>query len=93
MIQELIRSTRFNSFTQTLCVNDAVVKDNRKAATEDDLRRLPQDENDPDNISQIVTYTATFVEHASEVTDAMGIKGTLHCTKLLKLKSADSRSR
>lgn len=63
----------FNSFTQNLCVNDAVVKEDQKSATEADLRQ----EYNPDETSQIVSYSSRFVDHASEVMDAMNISGTL----------------
>ena len=63
----------FNSYTQQLCINDAVVKDNKRSGTESDLRVVPNDSN---NVSQIVKWTAKFVDTVSEVTDAMNISGT-----------------
>ena len=63
---------RFNSYTQQLCINDAVVKDNKRSATEEDLRVVA---NDKGKISQLVQWTAKFVDTSSEVTDAMNISG------------------
>lgn len=65
---------RFNSYTQQLCVDDAVIKDDRTPATEKDLKPKLSKE---DNVSQQVSYTSKFVEHSSDVTEAMNISGSL----------------
>ncbi|KAI9924692.1 hypothetical protein MW887_006544 [Aspergillus wentii] len=65
----------FNSYTQQLRVNDAVIKENKTAATDKDLK--PKLTGSADTISQQVTFTSKFVDHASEVTEAMNISGAL----------------
>ncbi|KDQ06257.1 hypothetical protein BOTBODRAFT_121764 [Botryobasidium botryosum FD-172 SS1] len=73
----------FNSFTQQLCINDAVkLEDGGEAASERVLR--PQYKlgtmsaaDGGANISQVVTWTAKFVDRISEVTDSMNISGSL----------------
>lgn len=60
--------------TQQLCVNDAVLKENKTPATEDDLKPKYPEPGD-NSISQQVTFTSKFVEHASEITEAMSISG------------------
>lgn len=65
---------RFNSYTQQLCVNDAVLKDNRTSATEKDLKPKLSPEN---NVSQQVSFMSKFVDHSSDVTEAMNISGSL----------------
>ncbi|KAG2421935.1 hypothetical protein HFD88_005911 [Aspergillus terreus] len=64
----------FNSYTQQLCINDAVIKENRTAATEQDLSPKLTDGT---RVSQQVTFTSKFVEHASDITEAMSISGAL----------------
>lgn len=71
----VLTTDRFNSYTQQLCVNDAVVKDNRDTASDKDLK--PKLSQPGDNVSQKVSYTSKFVEHASDVTEAMNISGQL----------------
>lgn len=65
---------RFNSYTQQLCVDDAVIKDDRTSATDKDLKPKLSKEN---NVSQQVSFTSKFVEHSSDVTEAMNISGSL----------------
>ncbi|ODM15565.1 hypothetical protein SI65_09168 [Aspergillus cristatus] len=66
----------FNSYTQQLRINDAVVKENKTSATDDDLRpKLTR--GDEGTVSQQVTFTSKFVDHASEITEALNISGAL----------------
>ncbi|KAB8221107.1 hypothetical protein BDV33DRAFT_190698 [Aspergillus novoparasiticus] len=65
----------FNSYTQQLRVNDAVIKENKTALTDDDLKGKLT--GNTDTISQQVTFTSKFVEHASDVTEALNISGAL----------------
>ncbi|KAF7346624.1 Major facilitator superfamily MFS-1 [Mycena sanguinolenta] len=75
----------FNSFTQQLCVNDAVrlAGGKQETATEKSLRPQYQPGlmTAPDgsnvDISQDVTWTAKFVNKMSEVTDSLNISGSL----------------
>ncbi|KAJ6479052.1 hypothetical protein C8R45DRAFT_833116 [Mycena sanguinolenta] len=75
----------FNSFTQQLCVNDAVRRagGNQETATEKSLRPQYQPGlmTAPDgsnvDISQDVTWTAKFVDKMSEVTNSLNISGSL----------------
>ncbi|PIG89723.1 hypothetical protein AARAC_005045 [Aspergillus arachidicola] len=65
----------FNSYTQQLRVNDAVIKENKTALTDDDLKGKLT--GNTDTISQQVTFTSKFVEHASDITEALNISGAL----------------
>lgn len=65
----------FNSYTQQLRVNDAVIKENKTPLTDKDLNGKKT--ADPDTTSQQVTFTSKFVEHASDITDALNISGML----------------
>ncbi|BAE55566.1 unnamed protein product [Aspergillus oryzae RIB40] len=65
----------FNSYTQQLRVNDAVIKENKTALTDKDLRG--NSTGKADTISQQVTFTSKFVEHASDITEALNISGAL----------------
>ncbi|KAI0340777.1 hypothetical protein BDW22DRAFT_1359593 [Trametopsis cervina] len=73
----------FNSFTQHLCINDAVKAPGNTPVTEQSLR--PQQEHDTTanadrgngNIAQEVSWTAKFVDRLSEVTDSLNIGGSL----------------
>ncbi|KAF8212688.1 hypothetical protein K438DRAFT_1662231 [Mycena galopus ATCC 62051] len=75
----------FNSFTQQLCVNDAVrlAGDKQDISTEKSLRPQYQPGlmTAPDgsnlDISQNVTWTAKFVDKMSEVTDSLNVSGSL----------------
>ncbi|KAF7343735.1 hypothetical protein MSAN_01954100 [Mycena sanguinolenta] len=75
----------FNSFTQQLCVNDAVRLASGKQETATDKSLRPQYNpglmTAPDgstvDISQDVTWTAKFVNKMSEVTDSLNISGSL----------------
>lgn len=60
----------FNSFTQKICMNDAVVK----GSTVTD--RASSDDR-PKGISQIVSYSSRFVDKLSDVTDAMNVSASL----------------
>lgn len=61
----------FNSYTQQLCINDAVKKPGAVPAGEGDL--VPKDDISP--ISQVVTWTTKYVEKISDVTDALNVSG------------------
>ncbi|KAE8323661.1 hypothetical protein BDV39DRAFT_208643 [Aspergillus sergii] len=65
----------FNSYTQQLRVNDAVIKENKTALTDKDLRGNSTGKSD--SISQQVTFTSKFVDHASDITEALNISGAL----------------
>lgn len=75
-------SLRFNSFTQQVCINDAVKPEGGKiSAAERDLRpqyklgtMIAVDGGNVD-ISQDVSWTAKFVDRISEVTDSMNVSG------------------
>lgn len=62
--------TGFNSYTQQLCVNNAVVKENKDPATVADLRPQGTEE-----LSQTVKWSGRFVENASDVLDSLDISG------------------
>ncbi|KAB8206009.1 hypothetical protein BDV34DRAFT_224878 [Aspergillus parasiticus] len=65
----------FNSYTQQLRVNDAVVKENKTAVTDKDLKAKLTGRSAA--VSQQVTFTSKFVEHASDITEALNISGAL----------------
>ncbi|QMW38422.1 hypothetical protein G4B11_001658 [Aspergillus flavus] len=65
----------FNSYTQQLRVNDAVIKENKTVLTDKDLRG--NSTGNANTISQQVTFTSKFVEHASDITEALNISGAL----------------
>ncbi|KXG46650.1 uncharacterized protein PGRI_055060 [Penicillium griseofulvum] len=66
----------FNSYTQQLCIDNAVVNDDKGLATEKDLKpKLP--ETNGDGVSQQVTFTSKFVENSSDITEAMNVSGHL----------------
>ncbi|KAJ7268391.1 hypothetical protein C8J57DRAFT_1509577 [Mycena rebaudengoi] len=75
----------FNSFTQQLCVNDAVRLAGGKQEIPTDKSLRPQYQpglmTAPDgsnlDISQNVTWTAKFVDKMSEVTDSLNVSGSL----------------
>ncbi|KAF7341753.1 Major facilitator superfamily MFS-1 [Mycena sanguinolenta] len=75
----------FNSFTQQLCVNDAVRLAGGKQETATDKTLRPQYNpglvTAPDgstvDISQNVTWTAKFVDKMSEVTNSLNVSGSL----------------
>ncbi|KAJ7847168.1 hypothetical protein B0H13DRAFT_2238801 [Mycena leptocephala] len=61
----------FNSFTQQLCINDAVKTKDNQTATEKNLTR-PQYKK-----ARLSTWSAKFVDRISEVTDSLNISGSL----------------
>ncbi|KAF7344156.1 hypothetical protein MVEN_01705800 [Mycena venus] len=67
----------FNSFTQQLCINDAVKTMNNQTATEKNLRPQYKKGEMESSTSQVVTWSAKFVDRISEVTDSMNISGSL----------------
>ncbi|KAF7349013.1 hypothetical protein MVEN_01422400 [Mycena venus] len=67
----------FNSFTQQLCINDAVKTTGNQSATEKSLRPQYKKGEMESSTSQVVTWTAKFVDRISEVTDSMNISGSL----------------
>ncbi|KAJ7258577.1 hypothetical protein C8J57DRAFT_1073542 [Mycena rebaudengoi] len=75
----------FNSFTQQLCVNDAVRLAGGKQEIATDRSLRPQYQpglmTAPDgsnlDISQNVTWTAKFVDKMSEITDSLNVSGSL----------------
>ncbi|KAJ7688056.1 hypothetical protein B0H17DRAFT_938797 [Mycena rosella] len=67
----------FNSFTQQLCINDAVKKTSNQSATEKSLRPQYKKGEMELSTSQFVAWTAKFVDRISEVTDSMNISGSL----------------
>ncbi|KAJ7292061.1 hypothetical protein C8J57DRAFT_1044173 [Mycena rebaudengoi] len=76
----------FNSFTQQLCINDAVrLADGKEGEPATDAHLRPQyrhglmvgaDGGNVD-ISQDVVWTAKFVDRISEVTDSLNLSGSL----------------
>ncbi|KJK61895.1 hypothetical protein P875_00086561 [Aspergillus parasiticus SU-1] len=52
-----------------------IIKENKTALTDEDLRGKLTDKSD--TISQQVTFTSKFVEHASDITEALNISGAL----------------
>ncbi|KAJ7822770.1 hypothetical protein B0H13DRAFT_1659452 [Mycena leptocephala] len=68
----------FNSFTQQLCINDAVKTKDNQTATEKNLTRPQYKKGEMDSsTSQVVTWSAKFVDRISEVTDSLNISGSL----------------
>ncbi|CAK5273697.1 unnamed protein product [Mycena citricolor] len=75
----------FNSFTQQLCINDAVRLEGggRTPATERNLRpqykfgQMTGVDGGNVDISQDVTWTAKFVDRISEITDSLNVSGSL----------------
>ncbi|KAJ7195812.1 hypothetical protein GGX14DRAFT_674473, partial [Mycena pura] len=73
----------FNSFTQQLCINDAVRLAGGKQEIPSDKSLRPQYQpglmTAPDgstvDISQNVTWTAKFVDKMSEITDSLNVSG------------------
>ncbi|KIP02241.1 hypothetical protein PHLGIDRAFT_79414 [Phlebiopsis gigantea 11061_1 CR5-6] len=74
-----------NSFTQQLCVNDAVKTPDGSASSPELFTAqrpkyregLMSADDGSETISQAVTWTAKFVDRISEVTDSMNISGSL----------------
>ncbi|KAK6526632.1 hypothetical protein TWF694_005213 [Orbilia ellipsospora] len=62
----------FNSFTQTLCINDAVV---READPTSESRKY---EKEPKPVAQSVTYKTCIIEKTTDVTDEMNINGAFN---------------
>jgi hypothetical protein len=60
----------FNSFTQQICMNDAVVQG-------EPVTDSPTAVDDSKGISQIVSYSSRFVDKLSDVTDAMNVSASL----------------
>lgn len=56
----------FNSFTQTLCIDHAVVRDA-------DLLEAKKAEPKDKDVAQSVTYKTSIIEKTSDVTDVMGV--------------------
>ncbi|OQE13686.1 hypothetical protein PENFLA_c044G03126 [Penicillium flavigenum] len=67
----------FNSYTQQLCIDNAVVKDDKASATDKDLKPKLHNGKTGDSVSQQVTFTSKFVENSSDVTEAMNVSGHL----------------
>ncbi|KAJ7093719.1 hypothetical protein C8R44DRAFT_989861 [Mycena epipterygia] len=67
----------FNSFTQQLCINDVVKAKDNQPATERNLRPQYKKGEMESSTSQVVTWSAKFVDRISEVTDSMNISGSL----------------
>ena len=78
----------FNSFTQQLCIDGAVKMAGGENATEANLSPANNAASmgGPDggngNISQVVSWTARFVDRISEVTDSMNVGGTCILSRL-----------
>jgi hypothetical protein len=75
----------YNSYTQQLCINDAVKKADKVPATEDDLKSEPASYG----VSQVVTYTSKYVTKVSDVTDALNVSGALEI-KLTAINASGS---
>lgn len=82
----------FNSFTQQLCINDAVKSAGAlTSVTERDLRpqyrfgTMTAADGGNVDISQDVSWTAKFVDRISEVTDSMNVSGTYTALHSLQL--------
>ncbi|KAH6880764.1 hypothetical protein B0T10DRAFT_446462 [Thelonectria olida] len=54
----------FNSYTQQLCINDAVVRDNGDAPAVEQIRK---------SLAQEVTYKTSIIDKVTDVTSAMNI--------------------
>ncbi|GAB1215515.1 hypothetical protein ATERTT37_004706 [Aspergillus terreus] len=72
----------FNSYTQQVYVNDAVIKDNKSTASEKDLRPKMSGPHNDNGVSQQVTFTSRFMEHASDITDTMSISAYIDSSKI-----------
>lgn len=57
----------FNSFTQTLCINNAVLRETESAAG------IQGTESDEKRVAQSVTYKTCVIEKATDVTDEMNV--------------------
>lgn len=62
----------FNSFTQTLCVDNAVTRD------ADMLAGVKQLEAKDKEVAQSVTYKTSIITKTTDVTDEMNVKRTMH---------------
>jgi len=60
----------FNSFTQQICLNEAVVRG-------EDLSDPSDNSDGSKGISQIVSYSSRFVDKLSDITDAMNVSASL----------------
>jgi hypothetical protein len=71
--------TGFNSFTQTLCVNNAVVCDSDVAQQ---LRGNEKDGDAPRQVAQSVVYKTSIISKTTDVTNEMNVRGNLHLSIL-----------
>ncbi|KAM5344890.1 hypothetical protein ACJ41O_010752 [Fusarium nematophilum] len=62
----------FNSFTQTLCIDNAVVRDTNSPA--EDKRIGPENRE----VAQAVTYKTCIIDKTTDVTDEMNINGAFN---------------
>ncbi|CAG9991062.1 unnamed protein product [Clonostachys byssicola] len=62
----------FNSFTQTPCVDHAVIRDVDIAA------KLEKEDEEPKQVAQSVTYKTCVIEKTTDVTDEMKINGAFN---------------
>ncbi|TFK33588.1 hypothetical protein BDQ12DRAFT_614940 [Crucibulum laeve] len=69
----------FNSFTQQLCINDAVKNSSNTSVLESELR--PEYQRGGTTVTnqpqQLVNWTEKFVDRISEVTDSLNISGAM----------------
>ncbi|KAF5539433.1 hypothetical protein FMEXI_8922 [Fusarium mexicanum] len=64
----------FNSFTQTLCIDQAVVRDTDTLALAEGSEKQPQEPQ----VAQSVIYKTSVIEKTTDVTDEMNIKGAFN---------------
>lgn len=69
------KQCRFNSYTQQLCIDNAVIKENKNSASDKDLKPKLHDAKTGDTVSQQVTFTSRFIENSSDITEAMNVSG------------------
>lgn len=77
----LTRSLRFNSYTQQICIDDAVVIDPERA---ENVVTMTENQEDttfdstaPGGPSQTVVYTSRFINKLSDITNDMSVSGSL----------------
>ncbi|KAJ6580932.1 hypothetical protein B0H19DRAFT_1060628 [Mycena capillaripes] len=79
---DVLITSRFNSFTQELCIDDAVklagqwpLENNTSPPPKYGQTPVPDGGNYPTSISQDVTFSAKLVDRISQVTDSLNVSG------------------
>jgi hypothetical protein len=70
-VPPLIPPPGFNSYTQQLCVDHAVIRDEKSLGDE------WQPTEPKEGVSQQVTYKTTMIDKISDVTDALNVRLTM----------------